>query len=55
MTRKYYIMLARLIKDNTMKDTQPILNKDTLIQDLCYELKQDNSLFNKDRFIEACK
>ena len=54
MSRKHYRTLARIIKDNTMQDTQPILNKDSLILDLCDVLKQDNSLFDKERFINAC-
>ena len=55
MTRKDYIKIAKIIKDNTMQDTQPILNKDSLINDLCVVLKQDNNLFDKYRFIEACE
>ena len=55
MTRKDYIKIAKIIKDNTMQDTQPILNKDSLINDLCVVLKQDNNLFDKYRFIDACE
>ena len=55
MSKKYYIMLARLIKDNTWSINNNRIYKNTLIQDLCYELKKDNSLFNKQRFIDACE
>ena len=55
MTRKHYIKIAKAIKDNTMRDTQPILNKNELIGDLCYMFKQDNKLFDMNRFIDACQ
>ena len=57
MTRKHYIMLAKAIKDATTYDAygDVIVHKEDLIQELCYELKKDNSLFNKDRFIDACE
>ena len=48
-------MIAKIIKDNTLRDTQPILNKDSLIDDLCVVLKQDNNLFDRARFINACE
>ena len=54
MSRKDYIRLARIIKDNTMQDTQPILNKDSFVNILCDMLYEDNNLFDKDRFINAC-
>ena len=54
LTRKYYKLIAKVIKDNTMMDTMPIINKDRLIDELCDEFKQDNSLFNRDTFISAC-
>ena len=54
MSRKDYIQLARIIKDNTMQDTQPIINKVTFIDDLCDVLKQDNISFDRLRFIDAC-
>ena len=55
MTKKYYIMLARLIHNRTLLHNKNRLNKHDLIQDLCVELKKDNPLFNKDRFINACE
>ena len=54
LTRKYYKLIAKVIKDNTMMDTMPIINKDRLIDELCDEFKQDNSLFDSDRFTSAC-
>ena len=59
LSRKYYIMIAKLIKDNTIvndKDMIPNnkINKMNLIMDLCGELKKDNKLFNSKRFIVAC-
>ena len=59
MTRKHYIRLARIIKDNSVSDELEgklikYIAKDSLILDMCDMLKQDNSLFDKDRFINAC-
>ena len=59
MTRKDYIMLARVIKDNTIIDNSKMLrhnniNKATLISDLIVLLKKDNSLFDRAKFIDAC-
>ena len=54
LSRKYYKMIAKAIKDNTMMDTMPIINKDRLIDELCDEFKQDNSLIDSDRFTSAC-
>ena len=59
MTRKDYVMLARVIKDNTIIDNSTMLphnklNKITLISDLMIALNKDNALFNGKRFIDAC-
>ena len=54
LSRKYYKMIARVINNNTMNDTMPIINKDSLIGDLCSEFIEDNGAFNKDRFVSAC-
>ena len=57
MSRKHYIRLARIIKDNklyTNNSTRKVLKYDNLILDICDMLKQDNSLFDKERFINAC-
>ena len=54
MTRKDYVMIAKIIKDNKLNDTKYLI-KDSLIDDLCVVLKQDNSLFDRQRFINACE
>ena len=64
LTRKYYRLIARVIKDNSdiVKDisvdtdgiNSTIINKDSFINDLSIEFKKDNSLFNSDRFVDAC-
>ena len=57
MTRKHYRLIAKIIKDSTTYDSygDVIVHKEDLINDLCYMFKDDNNLFNKDRFIEACE
>ena len=55
MTRKDYIMIARLIHNRTLLDNKNRLNKQDLVQDLCVELKLDNELFNTYKFIKACE
>ena len=57
MTKKHYIKIASIIKDSTLKDNTmllPTLNKVTLINRLSSMFKDDNSLFDKDRFLDAC-
>ena len=60
LSRKYYKMIAKVIKDNTIGKPRVgeqyvwKLNKDTLIDDLCAEFKADNGLFNKQTFVDAC-
>ncbi len=58
MTRKDYIKIARIIKDNklyTNNSTRKILKHDNLINDLCIMFKEDNILFDRQRFIDACE
>ena len=64
LTRKYYKMIAQVIKDNSVEvvdeTTQDglskmYINKDSLINDLSKEFKRDNTLFNRDKFEDACK
>ena len=57
MTRKDYIFIAKIIKESTTLDTygDEIVHKGDLINDLCYMFKDDNNLFNKDRFLKACE
>ena len=54
LSRKYYKMIAKAIKDNKNTATQTI-HTDNLINDLCREFKVDNSLFSIDRFVNACE
>tara|TARA_Y100001963_G_scaffold2769_1_gene3714 strand:+ start:566 stop:745 length:180 start_codon:yes stop_codon:yes gene_type:complete len=57
MSRKDYIKLARIIKDNSVSDNELIryIAKDSFIDDLCDILKQDNNNFDRLRFINACE
>ena len=59
LTRKYYKMKARVIKDNTLihnehKQMLAQINKAGLVTDLITEFKKDNNLFNATKFIDAC-
>ena len=59
LSKKYYIMLAKVIRKNTIINNDEMLphnkiNKITLISDLMNELHKDNSLFDGKRFINAC-
>ena len=59
LTRKYYKMIAKVIKENTAHNdnkrfADSRLYKYSLIDDLCNEFKEDNSLFDCDKFGEAC-
>ena len=55
-----YTKKAKIIKDNTRIQhsnlhRDEVLNKNSLIDDLCIMFKKDNSLFDRHRFIEACE
>ena len=55
LTRKYYEMIAQVIKDNTNTiDNKTSINKASLINDLSYIFVCDNNNFDERRFIEAC-
>ena len=57
MSRKHYIKVAKIIKDNTLikgGKMLPTLNKTLLISELCTMFKADNNNFNTVRFIDAC-
>ena len=63
LSRKHYKAIASIIKDNshtTFIDDgynfveANIIYKDDFIYDLCKAFKQDNILFNCDRFVDAC-
>ena len=58
MTRKDYIKIARIIKDNklyTNNSTRKILKHDSLINDICDMMYEDNNLFDRAKFIQACE
>ena len=65
MTRKHYKAIASIINEHseyvvdTIVDEDGIhsimINQDKLIDELCIIFKRDNSLFNKDKFVNACK
>ena len=53
MSRKHYIKIASIIsRARICKNT---LDSNELISDLCIVFKEDNSLFDKQRFVEACE
>ena len=57
LTRKYYKLIARVIKMSTSKTSNkmlPVINKTLLVSELCNELHNDNSYFDKNKFIDAC-
>ena len=57
MSRKHYILVAKIIKDNTIINNNmmlPTLNKLNVINDLMLVFKQDNNNFNSSKFIDAC-
>ena len=57
LSRKYYVAIAQAIKESTLKDDTmllPIVNKVSLINKLSSIFKNDNDLFNGDRFVDAC-
>ena len=57
LSRKYYKMIAQVIKDNKIysnNSTRKIIKMDSLINDLSNEFKRDNNNFDRYRFIDAC-
>ena len=57
MSRKTYVAVAKIIKSNTIVKSGkmlPTLNKTALVSELCTMFKADNSLFDRQRFIDAC-
>ena len=54
LSRKHYRVIAKAIKDNTINVTHDTISKEGLINDLCVEFKNDNELFNKQTFVDAC-
>ena len=57
MTKKDYVKIASIIKDNTISVSGkmlPSINKVKLVSELSTMFKCDNTLFNRSKFIEAC-
>ena len=56
LSRKHYIKIASIIKDstNTSDRLAPTLNKISLINRLSSMFRNDNQLFDYDKFFEAC-
>ena len=57
LSRKHYRVVASIIKDNTCEvedTTWKVLDKDTLVNELCKVFARDNSLFSRSRFVSAC-
>ena len=55
LSRKHYVVIARVIKDNTIrKPLEEYIRKDDLINDLCVVFARDNNLFNSALFRDAC-
>jgi len=62
MTKKDYVMLAKIIRNNTFTiqaqgailDPINVINRNGLLTDLCCTLEHDNPNFDRIRFIEAC-
>ena len=52
MTRKHFIMLARLIGEHSNK-AHGVIHRDNFIKSLTYELKKDNRRFNPGIFKDA--
>jgi len=57
MTKKHYVKIASIIKDNTISASGkmlPSINKVKLVSELSVMFKRDNGLFNRSKFVEAC-
>tara|TARA_R110002012_G_C11647863_1_gene611162 strand:+ start:2308 stop:2481 length:174 start_codon:yes stop_codon:yes gene_type:complete len=54
MSKKHYEIIAEWINKSTMSDNSQFCNKLYLIQELSKEFKEDNKLFNAEKFINAC-
>ena len=54
LSRKYYRLIARAIKDSTEMTDFNKVDKEALINYLSMDFKADNGLFNRDTFVDAC-
>ena len=53
MTRKDYIKIPKII--SRARIGKHTIDSNELISDLCVVFKQDNSLFDRQRFVDACE
>ena len=57
MSRKHYVAVAKIIKDNTLINSDkmlPTLSKTAVVSELCTMFVRDNNNFDMKRFIDAC-
>ena len=54
MSKKYYVLIAKAICDATRIDWPDSVKKSSFIDKLCLIFAEDNYLFNRDKFEEAC-
>ena len=64
LSRKHYVVIASIIKDNTeyVVDTvvdedgthSLMINREGFINDITMYFKSDNNLFSWERFVNAC-
>ena len=57
MSRKHYVAVAKIIKDNTLVQSDkmlPTLSKTAVVSELCTLFVRDNNNFDMKRFIDAC-
>ena len=57
MSRKHYVVIAKIIKDNTLVQSDkmlPTLSKTAVVSELCTLFVRDNNNFDMKRFIDAC-
>ena len=64
LSRKHYISIAKIIKENTERVNDTIvdedgikslmINREGFINDLTMYFKSDNKLFSWERFVNAC-
>ena len=57
MSRKHYVAVAKIIKDNTLINSDkmlPTLSKTAVVSELCTLFVRDNNNFDMKRFIDAC-
>ena len=54
LSRKYYRLIAKVIKGNTERTNFNMLDKEGVINDLAMHFKADNGLFCASKFVDAC-